>query len=338
MGAVSAVTAVPGTSSAVLAADGLAKSFRSRRHRGTAIHAVNGVSLQVARGEVVGLVGESGCGKSTLSRMLIGVEPATRGRVLLDGDPVTTAADWRALRRRVQYVFQDPYGSLCPTMTVGETLADPLAIHGIGTKGSRRDRAARMLEEVGLSADDRNRYPAQFSGGQRQRIGLARALMLEPDVVICDEIVSGLDVSVQAQVLNLLIGLQKRLGLGLLFISHDLRVVRYLCDRVVVMYLGQVMEEGAAADVFDHPGHPYTRGLLASIPDHAPGAPELRAHVAGEPPSLDRLPVGCPFAPRCPRAEGICREVEPPMVALEGHRSLCHFASEVAAVGAERRP
>jgi oligopeptide/dipeptide ABC transporter ATP-binding protein len=330
MGVIAPPSQAPIGEGAVIAAEAVTKRFPSRRGGG-AIHAVNGVSIAIGRGEVVGLVGESGCGKSTLSRMLIGIDRPTSGEVLLDGRAAVGADDWRALRRRVQYVFQDPFGSLCPTMTIGETLMDPMAIHGLGSKASRRERAAALLDQVGLSRSDLDRYPTQFSGGQRQRIGLARALALEPEIVICDEIVSGLDVSVQAQVLNLLIELQQRHRLGLLFISHDLRVVRYLCDRVVVMYLGQVVEEGAVADVFAHPAHPYTRGLLASIPDHAAGAPELRARVAGEPPSLTEVPDACAFAPRCPRATDVCRTVEPPVVELEGQRSRCHFAAAVAA-------
>lgn len=317
-----------------IAAEQIAKRFAGRGRKGEGgVHAVNDVSLSVAAGEIVGLVGESGCGKSTLSRILIGIETPSSGRVLLDGAPVEGRAGWRALRRRVQYVFQDPYGSLCPTMTIGETLADALAVNDLGgSKAGRRERAGEILSQVGLSPADLDRHPSQFSGGQRQRIGLARALILEPEVVVCDEIVSGLDVSVQAQILNLLRELRQRLGIGLLFISHDLRVVRYLCDRVVVMYLGRIVEEGDVEQVFGDPQHPYTRGLLASVPDHAPGAPELKARVAGEPASLGELPSGCPFAPRCPLAADRCRAEDPALVAAGaqagagGHRARCHFA------------
>ena len=316
--------AVPGQEP-VLATEQIVKQFGGRR-QSARIHAVNGVSLAVGSGEIVGLVGESGCGKSTLSKVLVGIEAATSGDVMLDGARVADREGWRALRRRVQYVFQDPYGALCPTMTIGETLTDALAINGVSDKAERREKATRMLEQVGLAAGDLDRYPRQFSGGQRQRIGLARALVLEPELIICDEIVSGLDVSVQAQILNLLSDLRQELGVALLFISHDLRVVRYLCDRVVVMYLGQVVEEGPVEGVFSGPRHPYTRGLLASVPDHAPDAPELKARVTGEPMSLSELPVGCPFAPRCPIVQERCRTEAPALDGGEGHRTACHFA------------
>ncbi|MDO8187877.1 ABC transporter ATP-binding protein [Conexibacter sp. JD483] len=314
-----------------IAAEAIEKRFAARgraRKRGEGVRAVDDVSLTVAPGEIVGLVGESGCGKSTLSRILIGIETPSAGRVLLDGEPVDGRDGWRRLRRRVQYVFQDPYGSLCPTMTIGETLTDALAVNDLGgSTAGRRELAGEMLARVGLSAADLDRRPSQFSGGQRQRIGLARALILEPEVIVCDEIVSGLDVSVQASILNLLRELRQRLGVGLLFISHDLRVVRYLCDRVVVMYLGRIVEQGSVEEVFGAPAHPYTQGLLASVPDHMPGAPELRAHVAGEPATLSGRPQGCPFAPRCPQAAERCRSVDPPFVALGAgdHRARCLF-------------
>ena len=319
MGSVSESAAAP-----ILATNHVVKQFGGRRES-TRIHAVNDVTLSVSRGEIVGLVGESGCGKSTLSRVLVGIESATSGEVMLDGARVTDRKDWGALRRRVQYVFQDPYGALCPTMTIGETLTDALAINGVREKDERRRRATQMLEQVGLAEGDLDRYPRQFSGGQRQRIGLARALVLGPELIICDEIVSGLDVSVQAQILNLLRDLREQLGVALLFISHDLRVVRYLCDRVIVMYLGQVVEEGRVEDVFSGPRHPYSRGLLASVPDHAPDAPELMARVAGEPVSLSALPVGCPFAPRCPIVQELCRIEAPALEGSERHRAACHF-------------
>ena len=205
-------------------------------------------------------------------------------------------------------------------------MTDALAINGVREKDERRRRATQMLEQVGLAEGDLDRYPRQFSGGQRQRIGLARALVLGPELIICDEIVSGLDVSVQAQILNLLRDLREQLGVALLFISHDLRVVRYLCDRVIVMYLGQVVEEGRVEDVFSGPRHPYSRGLLSSVPDHAPDAPELMARVAGEPVSLSALPVGCPFAPRCPIVQELCRIEAPALEGSERHRAACHFA------------
>jgi ABC-type oligopeptide transport system ATPase subunit len=255
---------------AVIAADSIVKRFPAGRGRGkqAEIHALRDVSIHVDEGEIVGLVGESGSGKSTLSRILVGIEEPTAGTVLLRGEEVRAPADWKRLRGDVQYVFQDPYESLPPTMNVKDILVDPLAIRSIGTRTDRVERAARLLELVGLRRADLARYPAQFSGGQRQRISLARALILQPEVIICDEVVSGLDVSVQAQVLNLLLDLHERLGVGYLFISHDLRVVRYLSDRVAVMYKGQIVEEGPVEDIFLRPQHPYTKGLLNLIPDH----------------------------------------------------------------------
>lgn len=254
----------------VLEARGIVKTFTVRREGSIReLRAVNDVSLSVAPGEIVGLVGESGCGKTTLSRIMIGIEQATSGQVLYDGRPVVGRADWRALRRSVQYVFQDPFTALCPTMRIGQALAEPLAIHGLCPAAERPERVARMLELVGLHRDVSRRLPNQLSGGQRQRVNLARALMLEPSMLICDEIVSGLDVSVQAQVLSLLIDLKEKLDLGLIFISHDLRVVRYLCSRVLVMYLGEIVELGPTEAVFDNPQHAYTKALLAAIPDHS---------------------------------------------------------------------
>ena len=256
--------------SVVLEARDVFKSFTVRRDGQTRVlKAVDHVSLAVQPGEIVGLVGESGSGKTTIARIMIGIEQATSGTVLYDGAAIESPAQWRSLRRDVQYVFQDPFTALCPTMRIGDALAEPLIIHRIGTRDERAGRVTRMLELVGLHADVARRLPNQLSGGQRQRVNLARALMLEPKVLICDEIVSGLDVSIQAQVLQLLIDLQERLGLSLIFISHDLRVVRYLCSRVLVMHLGELVEEGLTEAVFDTPQHAYTKGLLAAIPDHS---------------------------------------------------------------------
>ena len=252
-----------------LEARDIVKTFTtSREGRRRDLNAVNGVSLGVEPGEIVGLVGESGSGKTTVARILIGIEEPTSGEVVYRGQPVATRDDWRALRREVQYVFQNPLTSLCPTMRVGDALSEPLAIHRVCPKPERRERVAQMLERVGLHPDLAGRLPHQLSGGQRQRVNLARALTLEPKTLICDEIVSGLDVSIQAQILQLLLGLQQSLSLSLIFISHDLRVIRYLCDRVLVMYLGELVEQGPTSDVFDAPKHPYTQTLLAAIPDH----------------------------------------------------------------------
>ena len=257
-------------SDALLEARGIDKTFALRRGgRAHLHHALSGVSCALQRGEILGIVGESGSGKTTLSRIMIGIESASAGEVRFEGRSMATAAEWHALRRHVQYVFQDPFTALCPTMRIGDALAEPLAIHRLCPPAERPARVAAMLERVGLHPDLARRLPAQLSGGQRQRVNLARALMIGPQVLICDEIVSGLDVSVQAQVLALLAELQRDLGLSIIFISHDLRVVRYLCDRVQVMLLGRIVEEGPAQQVLDRPAHEYTRALLAAVPDRA---------------------------------------------------------------------
>lgn len=250
-----------------LEARDVVKTFTIRGGRTRLLNAVNHVSLAVGPGEIVGLVGESGSGKTTVARILIGIEQPTSGKVFYRGREVVSRADWRALRREVQYVFQNPLTSLCPTMRIGDALNEPLAIYNVCPRPARRERVARMLETVGLHPDLAGRLPHQLSGGQRQRVNLARALILEPKILICDEIVSGLDVSIQAQVLQLLLRLQQIFSLSLIFISHDLRVIHYLCDRVLVMYLGEIVEEGPTSDVFDAPKHPYTQILLAAIPD-----------------------------------------------------------------------
>lgn len=267
----------------ILEALGIDKVYTGRRDGKIVRHnALKSISAALHEGEILGIVGESGSGKTTLSRIMIGIETATQGEVRFHGQPVKSRRDWWELRRHVQYVFQDPFNALCPTMRIGQALAEPLAIHGLCPPSERAQRVARMLEMVGLHPDMAGRLPSQLSGGQRQRVNLARALMQEPKVLICDEIVSGLDVSVQAQVLALLLDLQKRLGLTLIFISHDLRVIRYLCDRVLVMYLGEIVEQGATDQVFTSPAHDYTRRLLAAIPDRN------RASEAASP-STDRI-------------------------------------------------
>lgn len=245
-------------------------------------HALKGVSTALHAGETLGLVGESGSGKTTLARIMVGLETATSGEVRFQGQTVTTRQQWRTLRRDVQYIFQDPFTALCPTMRIGAALAEPLTIHRLCPASERQERVARMLGLVGLHPDTARRLPSQLSGGQRQRVNLARALMVEPRALICDEIVSGLDVSVQAQILALLVDLQQKLDLALIFISHDLRVVRYLCDRVQVMLLGKIVEEGPVAQVFDSPQHDYTRALLAAIPDRGrAGSDTVPAMTAG---------------------------------------------------------
>lgn len=240
----------------------LTKTFRPRARGAGTVAALQGVTMEVGAGEIVGLVGESGSGKSTLARILVGVETCDGGTVVHDGREVVDKGGWRALRRDVQYVFQDPYGSLPPKMRVRDILMEPLRIHGIGDREEHERRADDLLARVGLDRGALGRFPSAFSGGQRQRIGIARALMLQPSVVICDEVVSGLDVSVQAQVLNLLLDLQQEFNLALLFISHDLQVIRYMCDRVAVMYLGELVESGATDSVLQAPRHPYTRSLV----------------------------------------------------------------------------
>lgn len=254
------------TTTPIISATDITRTFPGRGGAAP-FQALKGVSTALHAGETLGLVGESGSGKTTLARIMVGLESATLGEVRFQGQPVRTRAGWRALRRDVQYVFQDPFTALCPTMRVGAALAEPLAIHNLCPRGKRRTRVEQMLGLVGLHPDTARRLPSQLSGGQRQRINLARALMVEPRALICDEIVSGLDVSVQAQILALLVDLQQKLDLALVFISHDLRVVRYLCDRVQVMLLGRIVEEGPVAQVFDAPQHDYTRALLAAIPD-----------------------------------------------------------------------
>ena len=295
------------------------------------VRAVDGVSLQVARGESVGLVGESGCGKSSLGRALIQLEPLRGGAVSFGGRGVSAlrGKDRFAFRRRVQMVFQDPYGSLNPRLSVGGAIDEVLRVHGLADAAARRARVAELLTSVGLDPAYAARYPHEFSGGQRQRVGIARALAVEPELLIADEPVSALDVSVQVQILNLFRDLRRRLGLTYLFIAHDLAVVRYVCDRVLVMYRGRIVEEGAAADVFARPAHPYSRLLVETVPDvdrglrtrHAPPGKPLAAEAG------DASWAGCAFAPRCPLAAEICRLETPALRALgPARRAACHFA------------
>jgi peptide/nickel transport system ATP-binding protein len=292
--------------------------------RARPVQAVKDVSLAVARGETVGLVGESGSGKSTVGRLLLGLLAPTSGRVVFDGTDVSTVPPeaLRHLRRRMQLIFQDPYGSLDPRRRVGAQIADGLRIHALAPEADVDLRVRALLEQVGLPAEHAARYPHEFSGGQRQRVAIARALATGLDFLVADEPVSALDVSVQAQVLALLADLRLRLGLAMLFISHDLPVVRHLCDRVVVMYLGRVMEEGPVARVFAQPLHPYTQALLSAAPSLHAEHRRTRILLVGEPPSPADPPSGCVFRTRCPIAIAACAEVVPEL-AGEAHRVAC---------------
>ncbi|PWC54633.1 oligopeptide/dipeptide ABC transporter ATP-binding protein [Azospirillum sp. TSO22-1] len=293
------------------------------------VHAVDGVSLTVRRGETLSLVGESGCGKSTLGRAILRLIEPAGGRIRLEGEELTGLSR-RALcpkRRAVQMVFQDPFGSLDPRWTVGQLLAEPLHVHGIGPRAERRDRVLGLLERVGLPADAAQRHPHEFSGGQRQRIGIARALALEPKLVVCDEPVSALDVSVQAQILNLLVDLQRDLGVAFLFISHDLSVVEYIADRVGVMYLGRIVETAPREALWRAPLHPYTRALFDAVPDiERPG--RARAPLSGDVPSAYAPPSGCRFHTRCPLAVDRCRRDAPALrpAGDPDHHVACHLA------------
>jgi peptide/nickel transport system ATP-binding protein len=314
-----------------LAFYGLEVKFATRR--GT-VHAVNGIDLELGIGETVGLIGESGCGKSTLGRAVMGIAPVADGRLLFDGTPVKWPSRKRAREERaqVQMVFQDSGGALNPRHTVGYSIGQPLALMGWHA-ASIKARVDELISQVGLPADAADRYPSQFSGGQRQRIGIARALALQPRVIVCDEPVSALDVSVRAQIINLLADLQRDTGVTFLFISHDLAVVEHVADRIVVMYLGSVVETGTREEFWRRPLHPYTHGLMAAIPIVDPVAAKTRQRemLQGELASPLKLPSGCPFHPRCPRAVDRCR-VEPPKLRRlpSGSQVACHVVGTSA--------
>lgn len=303
---------------------------------GATLMALDTVDLTVERGEIIGIMGESGCGKSTLAKVLLRLELPTSGMVTVDSENIAQLDKHQAKRypRKVQMVFQDPYGALAPRMNVRTALEEPLRIHKIGDKQQRRAKVDELLALVGLDNSLASRYPHQLSGGQRQRVNIARALALDPEILVLDEPVSALDVSVQAQVLNLLRDVQQRLGVTYLFISHDLRVVRYLCDRVGVMYLGSIVEDGPTEAVFDTPMHPYTLALLHSIPDHEESDAARRSfRLKGEVPNPIDKPAGCSFHPRCPIAKEICSQERPLLRKItETRRAACHFAEDVPAL------
>ncbi len=315
----------------ILEARNLSKHFAARPGFGqtATVKAVDNVSLAIRRGETLALVGESGCGKSTTGRLLLRLIEPTSGQVLYKGEDLS-GLNHRAMlahRRDLQIIFQDPFGSLNPRLSVGAIIREPLDIHGIGDRASRRARVEELLRLVGLSPQQMARYPHEFSGGQRQRIGIARALALEPQVLICDEPVSALDVSIQAQIINLMQDLQQRLGLTYLFISHNLSVVRQIADRVAVMYLGQIVETGATDDLFRRPQHPYTQALLSALPQPDPDRHRARIVLKGDVPSPFSPPSGCRFHTRCPVAMPMCSQQEPELRLVAEHQSAaCHLA------------
>jgi len=308
------------------------QSSQLRRSR-EVVHAVDGVSLEIRQGETVGLVGETGCGKSTLARCMARLQDLTSGTIEFEGEDISRRKPRQLgrIRRDMQMIFQDPYGSLNPKRRVGAIIGDPFAIHDIADGKERKRRVQEMMELVGLNPEHYNRFPAEFSGGQRQRIGVARALALKPKLVICDEPVSALDVSIRAQVLNLLVDLQKQLSLTYVFISHDLSVVRHVSDRLLLMYLGKVVESGQSRDLYAHPRHPYANALLSAVPlpDPRKAAEREKIVLAGDVPSPIRPPVACRFHPRCPKAQPRCAEVEPLLEPRLGdpvdHVTACHF-------------
>jgi oligopeptide transport system ATP-binding protein len=327
---------IPVADGALLRVEDLVKHFPVNKglfgRRTGAVQAVDGISFELGRGETLALVGESGCGKSTTGRLLLRLIEPTSGKVWFGGKDLFAldSQAMRAQRRSIQIIFQDPYASLNPRMTVLQTLSEPLGLYGLAP-GRQRERVAELLGLVGLSAQHAQRYPHEFSGGQRQRIGIARALAVEPQLIVCDEPVSALDVSIQAQVINLLMDLQRRLDLSYVFIAHDLAVVKHIATRVAVMYLGRIVEYSDKGELFARPRHPYTRALLSAIPVPRPGARRQRIILQGDVPSPIDPPSGCRFRTRCPYARARCETEDPPLIAAGGHAVACHFWREIVA-------
>ncbi len=328
-----------GMSTPILDVLDLRKDFIARRDllgRVTAtVKAVDGVSFSLAEGETLALVGESGCGKSTVGRLVLNLIAPTSGQVLFEGQDTQTMspAQTRQLRSRAQLIFQDPYASLNPRMTIGETLGEPLMLHTDLSVADRSARVGELMSTVGLRPQHASRYPHEFSGGQRQRIAIARALAPGPKLIVCDEPVSALDVSIRAQILNLLAELQQTLGLAYIFISHDLAVVKHIAARVAVMYLGRIVETAPTAELFRHPRHPYTQALLSAIPVPSPGERGERRLLAGDPPSPINPPAGCHLHPRCPHAAEVCRTAVPLLQGEGAHAVRCHRADEIGSAG-----
>jgi peptide/nickel transport system ATP-binding protein len=320
----------------LLQVENLVTRFKDR-DTGADIRACDGIDLSIGEGEIVGLVGESGCGKSTLGRTIVGLEQASAGRILFDSTDLLALGHSarRAMRRRIQYIFQDPYAALVARQTVGQMFDEALEISGERNAKARILRARELLGEVGLVPEVMERRPRELSGGQRQRVCIARSLVMEPQVLICDEPVSSLDVSIRAQIMNLFLKLRDRKGMALLFIAHDLAVVRQAADRVYVMYLGKVMETGGSGELYEHPMHPYSQALLSAVPDTDPRVERLRRPILlnGDVPSPANPPSGCRFRTRCPAAAEICARTEPTVIARGTQAAACHFAGTVELVG-----